>query len=174
MFKLRWIVLSMATMMLALVAFAGRANAQAARTSFTAIDAACSVTPGTQWVSGNVLHIRGEVEDKRIASADPMVNGSERAVVNVDLNLVTGSGNGWGTVLVRPDTINGTFTGTFSGAITADVFSGSGVAQGTGTLEGYTLMGTFQQIQPSANQPCAPAPALDADGVQGVILSTSH
>ncbi len=99
MFKLRWGALSIAILMLALIAWAGRANAQASRTSFTAMDAACSIALGTQWVSGNVVHIRGEVEDKRIASSDLMVNGGEHAVVNVDLNLATDSGSGWGTVV---------------------------------------------------------------------------
>ncbi len=99
MFKLRWVSLIISILMLLVLAFAGRANAQASRTSFTAMDAACSIALGTQWVSGNVVHIRGEVEDKRSASSDLMMNGGEHAVVNVDLNLATDSGSGWGTVV---------------------------------------------------------------------------
>ncbi len=35
-------------------------QAAAGQQSFTALDATCLVIPGSQWISGNILHIRGE------------------------------------------------------------------------------------------------------------------
>ncbi len=169
--KLSILIVSFLVLVAALVLRASPAEASATTTRFTALDAACSITPGIQWVSGNVLHIRGEVDAKRIASSDPRVNGSEHVVVNLDVNLTNGNGAGWGTFVIRPDTIKGTWNGTFSGTITTNVFAGYGVGQGTGVLQGYKLTARFQEIQPPADEPCAPAPALDADRIAGTILS---
>lgn len=138
--------------------------------SFSALDATCSVTPGAQWISRDVLHVRGEVDNKRMASANSLVNGTNTVITNYDINLSNGNGSGWGTFVLRPDNVNGAWTGGFAGYIAAGVFSGHGTASGTGTLTNWKLTAGFQGITVPANQPC-PGPASDADQIQGSILS---
>lgn len=147
------------------------ARAGAERTEITALDATCSITPGVQWISGSVLHVRNEVDIKRTVSSDPLVNGTNTVLTNYDIDLNTGSGGGWGTFVFRPDQVNGTWKGSFAGPLTAGVFSSRGVGKGTGALKKMEIKVSFQGIPVPADQPCAPAPAFDADQIQGRILS---
>jgi hypothetical protein len=146
-------------------------QAAASTTAFTALDATCSITPGVQWVSGNVLHVRNEIDTKQTASSNSLVNGMNTVTTNYDINLITGSGGGWGTFILQPDQVNGAWMGSFSGPLSYGVFSGQGVAGGTGALEGMKLSASFQGISVPSNQPCAPAQAYDADQIQGTITS---
>lgn len=146
-------------------------QASAGQQSFTALDATCSVIPGSQWIHGNVLHVRGEVDIKQTISSNPLVNGTDRVITNYDINLNTGSGGGWGTFTLQPAGVHGSWSGSFSGPLSLGVFSGQGVATGTGDLAKMRLQAHFQGIPVPVNQPCAPAPASDADQIQGAILS---
>ena len=146
------------------------AAARATVTEFTALEATCSVIPGTEWVSGNVLHIRNEVDTTRVASTAPLTNGTNTVVVNVDLNLKNGSGDIHGTFSLQPDGVNGAWVGDFSGHVTDSVFFGHAVGQGTGELAGMKDMVSLQGTEVPANQPC-PGPALGADIVTGRILN---
>ncbi len=145
-------------------------QAAAGQQSFTALDATCSVIPGTQWISGNVLHVRGEVDIKQTSSSNPLVNGTNRVITNYDVNLSSGSGGGWGTFTLQPVGVNGSWSGSFSGPLSMGVFSGQGVATGTGDLANMRLQADFQGIPVPATQPC-PSSASDADQIRGVILS---
>jgi type 1 fimbria pilin len=149
---------------------AGPIQTGAAQTAFTATSATCSITPGVQSVSGNVLHVRGEVDAKQIASSETLVAGSGKVVVNLNVNLADGSGGGWGTLSLQPAGVNGGWDGTFSGSLTAGVFSGQLVAQGTGALAGMELKAAFQGLAVPQNQLCAPGPDLDEDNISGIIL----
>src|SRR5262245_40565534 len=54
------------------------------KTPLTFLTSVTLVDPGTQWVTGNTLHVRGEVLSG-IASGD--LTGTSTTVVNTDLNL---------------------------------------------------------------------------------------
>ncbi len=168
--KQRTLVLFGLVVVIALGLMANPAHARAGKTTFTALEATCSIAPGARWTSGNVLHIRGEVDTKRIASTEPLVNGSNTVVVNVDLNMVNGEGAGWGTFSLQPDQVKGTWEGSYSVSFTAGVYAGQGEAQGRGALSGMKLRASSQQIAIPPNQPCSPGPALDADSISGIIL----
>ena len=138
---------------------------------FTAVEAVCSVIPGEQWVSGNVLHLRNQVENARTVSAEPLANGANTLVTNYDLNLLNGSGGLYGTFRWQPDAVNGAWEGRWSGQFKDFVWSGQAVGQGTGVLAGMMVKVWLQGTDVPADHPCLPGSAYFADLETGRILN---
>ncbi len=65
--------------------------------------------------------------------------------VNLNLNLVTGEGEAWGSTTIIPDGMNGTFVGAFEGKIHGGAFLGHSTTRGTGDLLGMVEQVTVQQ-----------------------------
>ena len=54
-------------------------------------------TTGTQWFTGNIVHDRG---DTNTANVTGSLSGTSAAVINFNLNVVTGAGPMWGTAVI--------------------------------------------------------------------------
>lgn len=170
--KQRFLALFALALCTALIAVAPAA-ARATRTQFEAIEATCDIVPGNVKITGNVLHIRGQINTNRVVATDATQTGTNTVVLNVDLNLDNGSGAAYGTFSLDSDAFTGTWEGSFSGQITDFVFTGQAVGQGTGDLSGQKVMVDLQDIDPAtlSDNPCAPGPALGASSVTGVVLN---
>jgi hypothetical protein len=170
--KQRFLALLLLALSTALLAVAP-VVAKATRTQFEAIEATCNIVPGDVTVTGNVLHIRGQINTNRVIASDVTQTGTNTVVVNVDLNLVNGHGAAYGTFSLDPDAFTGTWEGSFSGHISRFVFTGQAVGHGTGDLSGQKVMVDLQDIEPATlpENPCAPGPVLRAGSVSGVVLN---
>jgi hypothetical protein len=128
---------------------AGPAAAAAGRTPFS-VD--IQVTLGvaqSQWTSGNITHIRGQAytvtpDPVSIAGVDVSITG----VANFDVDMAKGQGTDFGTVLLSATDGSGSWVGRFSGTLTDGLLLNSFVAQGTGSLSGTTVQGTYDEYAP--------------------------
>jgi len=115
-------------------------NAQATRTTFTAVEYDCFVDLGTEpWMEGNVMHMRDVLHVNVDVSDTLEFNGFNTTIANAELNMKTGGAVIRGTLSFQPQGIAGTWEGTW-------IFTGNkgqgvaqAVAQGTGALAGKTL-----------------------------------
>ncbi len=130
-------------------------------------------------MDGSDIEVRGVVSEIRAVSADPRLAGDVSAVLNLDASLATGEGTFDGEATLVPDTVEGTWVGTFSGKLTdlspsGAFFSGQAVSRGTGVLEGLTLTVDFETIDHTTleEDPC-PNGAVGATFGTGVIEGTS-
>lgn len=117
---------------------ASPALARATKTPFMATETSAPVQQGKTWVSGHILHIRGEVD------AGPVTGDLEGTItigINLDLDLNTGTGRIHGTFSIATQAV--TWSGSFAGAITGEAES-SGRFGGQGT-DGTKLLGRFTQ-----------------------------
>ena len=149
------------------------AAAEATSTPFSAYEATCNIVPGDVTVTGNMLHIRGQINTNQVIATEVTQTGTNTVVVNVNLNLNNGSGAAYGTFSLDPDAISGTWQGSFSGHISDFVFTGKAVGHGTGDLSGQKVMVDIEDIDPAAlpMNPCTPGTALSASSVTGVVLN---
>ncbi|MGD2076893.1 MAG: hypothetical protein PVH18_00815 [Chloroflexota bacterium] len=143
---------------------------------YTSYMAKCAEYPPQQaWVTGQVLHLRGVVTAGR-TFGDPYFAGEFENTVNIDLNMVTGSGNVHGTTQIMPDAYQGTWQGGhFTGPILNFMYSGNGIDYGTGDLAGLMEVVHIQEIDPTQlpaefSNPCNGSPALSAFFAEGMIV----
>ena len=132
-------------------------------------------TPGEVEVTGQMVHIKGQVNVNRFYSDDPTTfpNGTNTAVLDALVNLRTGMIVWRSTEAVfQPDGVAGTFEGGGQGWFKMDPATGAvdgkgvGVFHGTGQLEGLTLK---QDLYPGDITLC-PGAAFDAGRWQGFIV----
>jgi hypothetical protein len=150
----------MASVACVLLALSGSPSlAQPGLTRFEATETICAVTPGKLWVTGEgaTLHIRGQVHRNIVQSAEPRINGTNTAVISVNLNLTMLTGTANGTFMITPDGLNGTWQGTGAFQIKEGKAEGTAVAHGTGELEGQQLRLELREVAASASPPCTPA-----------------
>ena len=116
-------------------------SAGTSRTPISAIEYVCLKTPGQEWVSGNVYHLRGEVHENVVA-ADGEIWGVNTASIDLDYNLATGQLVARGFADFGPVGADGGFTGTgffrFFGAGARPVI-GRGSLQGYGEFKGQSI-----------------------------------
>lgn len=120
------------------------ASAQAARTYLASYEYDCMVDPGTMWLEGNMLHVRGRVQSNVNVSDTPELNGISTVVGNADINMKTGYGVFRGTYSFQPDGIAGTWEGSWTFTGTKGTGVAHTVAQGTGDLAGKKLFLTMR------------------------------
>jgi hypothetical protein len=121
-----------------LTILAGPTVARATTTSFTATETTVHAgVPDRQWVSGHILHVRGEVDTGTLSGG---LVGTITTTINVDVDLATGRGNIHGSFVIV--TASETWTGAFSGTITATTGTGNFIGQGS---HGTKIMGSFTQ-----------------------------
>jgi formylmethanofuran dehydrogenase subunit C len=124
-----------------LASLAGPVLAEAT-TSFTATEITVQMgAPDRVWVSGHILHIRGEVDTGTLAGD---LVGTIITTINGNVDLNTGNGTLDGSFVIA--TASETWTGSFRGTITPSGGSGSFVGQG---VTGTTIIGTFIQTSPT-------------------------
>jgi hypothetical protein len=159
---------------LALIAYSlvvAPAVAGAVATTFTGLEVTCSEAPAArEWVSGDVLHVRGQLVTTRIVTTDDRTTGTNTIVLNLDLNLKNGSGGLYGTFHLQPDQVNGLWEGRFSGHFTNFVTSVHATGHGTGELAGLQEMVALQGTELPADNPCPTGAPTAATLVTGRIL----
>lgn len=110
-------------------------------TPYTAVEKFVKeIDPGRQWYSeDNILHVRDRVQVFKVESSEPRVAGMSTVTQLLNFNLTTGNGTYVGKCYHVVEG-KGTWEGTLSGKLENFIFSGHGVAQGTGgELEGLIL-----------------------------------
>lgn len=114
------------------------ASARAERIYYTGATCPTFVgIPERMWISeDNVLHMRGVYTDNIMTSTSPYLDGTAVIIMNQDVDLNTGNVHAFGSFVITPATIDGTWEGNFSTHVTGGVVRGSGTGHGTGDLEG--------------------------------------
>lgn len=140
--------------LISLVLIIAPASASATRIEVEAYEIKCSYDPGQEWISDSIYHARnGSQTGPRIplSPEDPISEIVEiNTTVNLNLNMKTGEGNGWGTFTSE------NFEGTWNGKLTewmpgVWVTSGKSIGHGfTPAFDGWELRVEWQSIDPSA------------------------
>ncbi len=93
--------------------------------------------PERMWISeDNVLHMRGIYSDNTMVATTPYLTGTAVIIMNEDVDLNTGNVHAFGSVLIHPTGIDGTWEGNFSTHVVGGVVRGTYTGHGTGELEG--------------------------------------
>ena len=139
-------------------------------TTFVARAATCDVVPGTTEASPDgLLHIKGRVFTDLVESQDSRVAGTNRPTLDIDLNPESGDGELRGSFALKPDAVGGTWEGALQGRFVRGFVQSSGIARGTGALEGSVMRVEFQQVAAYPGQlPCESPQAFFE--MQGMIL----
>jgi hypothetical protein len=175
MFKLAGILVFLIVVLL-LVAGTTVAQPPGPPYDYTSYMAKCAEYPPEQvWVTGQVVHMRGIVTTGR-TFGDPYFTGTFENTVDINLNMMTGSGNVHGTGQITPDAYDGTWEGGhFTGSILNFAYSGQGFDYGTGELTGLMDVVHIQEIDPSQlpaefADPCNGGLPLSAMFAEGMIV----
>ncbi len=176
--KRRMIVFACLTLIAALI-MAVPGSARAVKETVAEKSAFCGVIdPGVErLVQGKIWQIRGRVYEKRIEpllslGGQPDTGGWNTVVVNLNLNLETGTGSSWGTWVRVYDNSPGTYEGSFAGGFHDGAWYGRITGKGAGVFEGWHVKAFQQDIPdpaalPEGGDPC-PGGALP--GTPGGIL----
>ena len=137
-----------------LTAAAGPATAKSTKSDVDFWEVSCMVDPGIEWVEDGVLHGRGRLSTTILYANDPPqdppvweVVGSDTVIGNINLDLATGQGRLFGTwsLIYLPESLSGTFDGTWNGSIqfvpppVFVIVYGRAVGHGTGELSGMKM-----------------------------------
>jgi hypothetical protein len=116
-------------------------NAATSRTPIGAVEFVCMNTPGQEWISGNVYHLRGQIHEN-VVVVDSAVWGTNRASIDLDFNLKTGQLVARGYPTFVPTGADGGFSGTgtfrFDGAGANPTLMRAAL-QGFGDFKGQSL-----------------------------------
>ena len=108
------------------------------RVKGTGAAAGVITNPGRSWMEGEVLHIRGQVEEQILVSGDLV--GTQRLVLNLDLNMKNGVGNAHNIVTLDVTWVKRGITGRFHGHVAGHVrngaFYGKVAYEGSGGFSG--------------------------------------
>jgi hypothetical protein len=115
------------------------ANAKATRIEVNSFEYDCGNGWEKDWMEGNVWHIRNYVHTNRNVSDFPELEGVNTTVADAEINFATGYVAIRGSLSWKPDTIDGTWEGSWIFISNAGVTRGYSVAHGTGELAGKTL-----------------------------------
>lgn len=165
--KILLIVILLAGVLLAAVPVA----AQASRTTFTATEFMCGAEPGKEWFTrdGTKQHIRGQIFHDVVVSDEPRMSGTATAVVNMNVDLLSGKCTAWGKEIY--EVAGGSWMLNYSGRCVDFVYAGDGVGRGTGDLKGQLLFLQAQQlVEIPADNPCPGGVAYGAYALSGYIL----
>jgi hypothetical protein len=115
------------------------ANAKATRIKVDSFEYDCGNGWEADWMDGQVWHIRNYIHTNRNVSDYPELEGVNTTVADAEINLASGYVAIRGKLSWKPDTIDGTWEGTWIFISNAGTTKGYAVAQGTGELSGKTL-----------------------------------
>lgn len=132
------------TALLVLFAVAPVMAAPATQTPFTAHATFITgnISPGEMWArtkERNIVQIRGSTSTGNVAGD---ISGTVLLVADETFDMNTGLGLNHGEFVIA--VVGGTYEGSFRSMFTGLSFSGTFVGQGTGTLEGQVLMGSYE------------------------------
>jgi hypothetical protein len=115
------------------------ANAKATRIEVSTFEYDCANSWEDDWMEGQVWHIRNFVHTNRNVSDYPELEGINTTVADAEIKLATGYVAIRGKSSWKPDTIDGTWEGTWIFISNAGTTRGYAIAHGTGELSGKTL-----------------------------------
>ena len=163
------------------LALAGPAFGASHKTPFQVYEVACLVAPGTQWVAGQTVHLRGRMSQHIFYDAVSFEIAGENSVVgSFNMNLATGESSWFGTFsgIYLPESDTGTFEGTWHGRLTPDDgFLGRARGRGTGDLTGKRMKLQYRSLDPS-ELPLemliilSQAPWTECEEIAGIFLDT--
>jgi hypothetical protein len=105
------------------------------------------VYPGATTQNGSVMSVRGIVQIDADASTSAFVAGKSTSVVNYDVDVTTGGGKIWGSVIKRPTAYpHGAWACHFSGTIAGVTWTAKGSCVGTGSLKGWRFTADLVQM----------------------------
>lgn len=140
--------------------FPSGAVASAERVEFEGLFYTCSTGgPTEEWVSGDVLHLRGLTNHNLWVTGNPLIDGFADNVVDADINLKTGTGVAHPRETLNPDAVDGTWEIQTTVLINPDGLASHGVGRGTGDLHGMSIevRGELVFVGPDGN-PCSDIP----------------
>ena len=142
-------------------------------TTFAATAATCDIAPGTTEATGDgMLHIRGRVFTDQVESQEPRLAGTNRPTLDIDFNEQTDDGELRGRFTLTPARVDGTWEGELQGQFVKGFVRSSGLARGTGALEGSVLWVEFQQVAEYPGQPPCENPKAFFT-MRGMILAST-
>lgn len=158
-------VAALISMILMLIG-ATTAQSTAVKTDFSGFIHFCAGGPpdkAFETPGGATFHLRGASNQNVWETGNPLIDGAEMNVVNINFN--PGGGNVHLDATVFPDAVMGTWEIAQTLKINADGTSSShGVGHGTGELHGMTIQfSTGEPVDTGAN-PCAPLPSAPISG----------
>lgn len=133
----------------------------------------CGVEPGEEEMGEDgLLHIRGRVFTDIVRSSDSRLNGNNTVTVFLDLNPEAGTGQLTASFVLTPEGSAGAWEGEIVGTLNG-MISATGLAQGTGDLEGAVAYLEFRQVasHPTGEPACDDALAFYS--MTGLIRDTS-
>jgi len=151
-------------------------SAKATRIQVNSFEYDCGNGFEKDWIEGQVYHIRNYMHTNRNVSAFPELNGINYTVGDGDFNLLTGVTAIRGTLSFKPDTIDGTWEGTWTFNSNAGITRGYAVAHGTGDLFGKTLFLNLYDTEstPLDDEMCEGLGVWEGNMIaEGYILDTS-
>lgn len=175
--KIRTVPLSVLLAIVLLMSVTFVADAQENRIYLTAVEYDCAVDMGTPWMEGNVMHMRNVVHVNVDVSATPEFNGINKTLADAEINFKTGGAVIRGTLSFQPESIAGTWEGTWIFVGNNGMGTARAVAHGTGALTGRTLFLKLSDAEPDdpryENLPAMCAGVGEPEGIvliEGYIL----
>ena len=143
-------------------------------TTFSGLECIYVDTPGEVEVTGQMVHVIGQVNVNRFYSDDATTfpDGTNTAVLDALVNLRTGMVVWSAEAVFQPDGVEGTLEGIGHGWFKTDPVTGAvegkgvGIFHGTGALEGLTMK---QDLYPGDVTKC-PGTPFDAGIWSGFIV----
>ena len=136
----------------------------------TARETICAFDPGESRIVNGVVHFHGRKATTRAVSDDPRYTGTAEVVFRGRQDVMTRDGSGFGRFSFEPDGIDGTWEGTFTGEWNGGLFSGRGVAHGTGELQGLTLNSRLEEYVRDADDPVPCDPPVPTQFRQEITI----
>lgn len=159
-----WNVVAVLVVVALLGSVAWQAQAEATRYEVSSYEYDCTTDWGSEWMEGNVWHIRNIVHTNVNISDSPEMDGINTTVADAEFNLKNGNAVIRGTMSLKPHTIDGTWEGTWTFIANNGIYRGQAVAHGTGALKDKMLfMDLFDAV-----------PADDAEDVCASVGGVPH
>ena len=136
---------------------------------FVAAATTCAIDPGSERVEGGLVRISGRTFTEIVESAESRVAGTNRPVLDLEIDPAGGSGVLSGSFRFEPDAFSGAWEGELEGRLERGIVIARGLAHGTDDLAGMLLYVEFRQVPESptgAPPPCDdPKAFFEMDGM---------
>ena len=138
--------------------------------TFEATAATCEVTPGIEEAAGKgMVHIKGQVFTDIVEAQDSRISGTNVPTLDLIFSPESGDGELQGSFTLKPKSVDGTWEGELRGRFVKGFVTSSGIARGTGALEGSVMRIDFQQVPEYAGEPPCEDPKAFFE-MKGLIL----
>jgi len=138
-------------------------------TPFTATAATCAIVPGSERTDGGKQHVTGRTFTDVVESRDQRIAGTNRPTLDIIFDPATNEGELRGRFVLQPKAVGGTWEGELGGRLIGGQVTSSGIARGTGALEGAVMRVDFQQVPAYPGTPPCENPFAFFE-MKGIIL----